>query len=735
MGETRKSSRGRGMKPRINLIDFQPGDERPDIGVYALNRAGEPIYSDRVDAEGAFDLPENVLKEAHRIAIGPLTDDFASLDRQTLVTYRATRLLDQLKDRPELDLPRRVWEPFLFVTRCVSGRVRRCRPFPWLIRDLALKATLPRLAAHQLAARADLPSPAASAFSPALADALIAKPSISALIPPWRCEIVCDGVVEVYRRTCCIRPWIIDDPRLPELENILEGLIPVLPDPPEIHWPPRPIPDPPPERIPLVREGALDEAALNAPRDLAAIRSLPRAEVAAYVQARPYLLSLFSCGTPVKVAQGGIRNDGEFDICWREPLRLLRPFCHDEFAFVVKQNIGGLVITIYNGLAANQWFHYGDDPTLTSYHPLAQGCRHNDFPGEGAFALLQDIGDTESYHLKTPDATGWDRVAPPAYNDGLAFPVPLAADALGKPKNRNWGGTLKLRYAFSEPMKGAGATFYRISVIAADNNGEPVGARTYLSAGLSWRRYTGGGDVVPESLGPVSVGGEDNLFRIPYDADADWQSGQYHGYLDTTDFSEGRYLLTLEVFNNAGQQLKPAGTPGPGADAPFTFRRWFQEFGPTAVVPFAALTHMLWWDNRRAEARIVNLRLNGVEFNENCLFLEGNAGATLSASYYAYHPNPMFLLDHNLWWRRGIGPSPINVGSLVNPVFTDLSPVPHNVLPVGVSLANTFAQMLQGEPKCSFAINLHANVKTFDGEVTLDYLDAWDQGSFALEIV
>lgn len=735
MGETRKSSRGRGAKPRVNLIDFRPGDERPEIGVYVLNRAGEPIYSDRVDAEGAFDLPESVLKEAHRIALGPLTEDFASLDRQSLVSYRANRLLDQLKERAEIDLPRRQWEPFLFVTRCVGGRVRRCRRFPWPIRDLVLNTTLPRFTARQYVAATEPLSLASATLKASVADALIAKPSISALIPPWRCEIVCDGIVEVYRRTCCIRPWIIDDPRLPELVDILDDLIPKLPDPPEIIWPPRPIPDPLPERMPLIREGALDEVALNAPRDLAALRSLPRAEVAAYVQDRPYLLSLFSCGTPVKVAQGGIRPNGDFDICWREPLRFLLPRCHDEYAFVVRQNIGGLVITIYNGLAANQWFHYGDEPTLTSYHPLAQGCRHNDFPGEGAFALLQDIGDTGSFNLKTPDATDWDRVAAPAYNDGLAFPVPLAADALGKPKNRNWGGTLKLRYAFSEPLKGAGAQFYRISVIAADNTGAPVGVRTYLSAGLSWKRYTGGGDVVPESLGPVSVGGQDNLYRIPYDADADWQSGQYHGYLDTTDFPEGRYLLTLEVFNNAGQQLKPAGTPGPGADAPFTFRRWFQEFGPTAVVPFAALTHMLWWDNRHAEARIVNLRLNGVEFNENCLFLEGNAGATLSASYYAYHPNPMFLLDHNLWWRRGIGPSPINVGSLVNPVFTDLSPVSHNVLPVGVSLANTFAQMLQGESRCSFAINLHVNVKTFDGEVTLDGLDAWDQGAFALQIV
>jgi len=735
MAASKRPPASRALKARLNLVDFAPGDERPEIAVYALNRAGEPVYTAQVEDNGSFSLPENTLKEAHRIAIGPAAEDFAALDPQSLITYRADRLAEQLRERPELDLPRRIWTPFLFVTRCVSGRVRRCRPFPWLIRDVIRTAMLPRISERRFAPAAEAVPGLAGAIHAHLDDARIARPSISALIPPWRCEIVCDGIVEVYRRTCCLRPWIIDDPRLPDLVDILDGLIPDLPDPPDILWPPRPIPDPPPFDLPLIREGALDEVALNAARDLSAIRSLPRAEVAAYIQARPYLLSLFSCGTPVKVAQGGIQPDGDFDICWREPWRFLLPRCHDEYAFVVKQNIGGMLTTIYNGLAGNQWFHYDDQPTLTSYHPRAQGCRNNDFPGEGAFALLQDIGDTGSFNLKTPDATGWDRVAAPAYNDGLAFPALNAADAIGKAKDRNWGGTLKLRYAFSEPLKGAGAMYYRISVIAADATGSPTGARTYLSAGLSWKKYTGGGDVVPQSLGPVSVGGQDNLFLIPYDADADWQSGQYHGELVTTGFVEGRYLLTLEVFNSAGQQLKPSGSPGPGADAPFTFRRWFQEFGPTANVPFAALTHMLWWDNRRAQARIVDLRLNGLQFNENCLFLEGSAGSTLSVGYYAYHPNPMFLLNHNLWWRRGIGPSAINTGSLVNPLFTDLSPVPHNVLPVGVSLANTFAQMLQSESKCSFTINLHANVKTFDGEVTLNGLDNWDQGAFALEIV
>jgi len=118
-------------------------------------------------------------------------------------------LLDQLKDRPELDLPRRVWEPFLFVTRCVSGRVRRCRPFPWLIRDLALKATLPRLAAHQLAARADLPSPAALGVQPGPLRRAYRKAIDQRADPPWRCEIVLRWRRRGFPPHLLHPPWII----------------------------------------------------------------------------------------------------------------------------------------------------------------------------------------------------------------------------------------------------------------------------------------------------------------------------------------------------------------------------------------------------------------------------------------------------------------------------------------------------------------------------------------------
>src|SRR5262249_34904299 len=160
------------------------------------------------------------------------------------------------------------------------------------------------------------------------------------------------------------------------------------------------------------------------------------------------------------------------------------------------------------------------DARLVSYSPFAYACRDNGEPGSGAYVFLDLIGDTESWELKTPTATGWDRVAAPAYNDGLVFPAATSAAAAGANLNRNWGGTLKLNYKFSEDMKSVGAKYYRISITESDSSGHPTGTRNNLSDGLSWKKSvpngTGGVDIVSVALGPFPVGGQENLFLIPY---------------------------------------------------------------------------------------------------------------------------------------------------------------------------------------------------------------------------
>ena len=577
MAKQQKDSKAQ-VNARLTLTGFTDADTFPDMSVYALDRSGRPIEVSQVDGEGQFDLSDKAIKAAYRISVGPTVESLEEIERSAFTTYRPQQFIDALRSGGILDIPQKDWLRWLFVRRCVSGSVKRCFPYPWYINRLVARTQT----AQVLNASALQRGVTGAAFEQ-VNDARIAFPNDYTLYP-FRCEVVCDGVVEVYRRTCCCTPWIIYDPRIPELINELEDLVAELP---EIEWPPRPQPDPAfVQDVPFLKEGALDQRVLNARQDLHALQTLPQAEIVEYINARPYLLC--SCGTTTKVAEGSIHPDGDFHICWNEWPFFLPHNCHHEYAYRVKQVFGDITITIYDGVAANHWYHYGEEADLVSYSPFARGCRHNDFPGEGAFVLLQDIGDTGSWRLKTPDATGWDRVATPVYNDGLAFPAANPAAAIGKYLDRNWGGTLKLRYHFSEPMRAIGARYYRVSVVGADNNGNPTGSRRYLSpAEWYYYEFTPSISVEKVALGPFNVGGQGDLYEIPYDADRDWQSGQYHALLNTTEYANGRFLLTVEVFDNDGNLIRPTGTatPGGSVEGDFTYRRWFQETGPTANVP------------------------------------------------------------------------------------------------------------------------------------------------------
>lgn len=391
-----------------------------------------------------------------------------------------------------------------------------------------------------------------------------------------------------------------------------------------------------------------------------------------------------------------------------------------------------MTVTIYNGVAAGAWFEEDENARLVSYHSKTIGCRHNEFPGVGAFVLLQDIGTTQSYRLKTPDATGWDRVAAfdPDSNEGLADPAPNPAAARGRYLDCNWGGALALRYHFSEPLRTIGGKYYRISVSAASASGAPTGPRTYLSDGLSWGRYRIVGTNIETEyapIGPNTVGSEGNLFLIPYDAEHEWMSGQYHGSLDTTDFADGRFLLTVEVFNASGQRIRPNGSAGAGIDAAFTFRRWYQPEGPTAEVPFAGLTHLFWWDNRKAVADIVDLRKGGVASPAQCQFLSGIDTTDFSVGYRAYHPNPKFLLNHSLWWKRGLNG---DSGFIISGSPDNIGAPP---APVGESPTTDFSVMLGANIKCSFAVTLDANVKTTNGSGPIYSYNDSELAAFALD--
>lgn len=720
-------------KLKLRLVDVPEGQEAPKLAIYAVDRSGATVHRSEVSAAGEVTLPATALAKADHLVVGAAAKDAAALAPGEQLVFHASYVADLIEQGVELDVP---ISRLIGIRRCVDGNVTRCIPFPYVIDDLvasSLRAQSRSLS--NVIADASRAERRVFAQNEDIARALPLRPPF-----PPRCTRVCEGLVLVYRRVCCCEPWVIEDPRLGDLIDRLKQLVA---ERPPFKWPPGPDPGPlgpqvgpgpdpaPIDALPFFNGGLLDEAALHAEQDVLRLQTLEGAELADYVSERPYLRPCWcSCGPGEFVGESLIQPDGTFRVCWREPLIFLRPWCREEFAFVVRQVINGVTVTIYDGLAANRWFDATSGIDLVTYDRRAAVCGDDPFPGEnGAFVVLEHIGAARSYRLKTPDQDSWDGVTAPGFNDGLLDPAATLAAAKGNYLNSNWGGTLALHYHFSESMKGAGARYYRISAIRADGLGNPTGGRTTLGSPLGWLYMEAVGPnilVQAETLGPVTVGGESNLFLIPYDADHDWQDDQYHGFLDTTGLANDRYLVMLEVFDGAGNKIKPNGSSGPGTNAPFTFRRWSVPIGPLDDVPYAALTHMFWWDNSASTAHIEDLRLDGVASTAECQFLVGTASSTFSSGYRAYHPNEMFLLNYTLWWRRGLGgPS----GTLITSADNAGKPP----AAVAVSPPVTFGSMLGPYDRCSFSLNLHVNVKTTNGSGILTYLDADDQAAFALE--
>src|SRR5262249_2908044 len=222
--------------------------------------------------------------------------------------------------------------------------------------------------------------------------------------------------------------------------------------------------------------------------------------------------------------------------------------CRRSYFYKVKQWQGGRWVYIYDGATAHQYFNASDFATLSTF--LGLTCGQLPPPDGTDFATLQAIGSTPAYDLTSHyggvggggvDLTqtgAYSVVAPPA-NGGLVG----AGDA-------PWAKTLSFLLYFHPDLKNLGAHYYRMSVVAADSTGAPLGGATpeVIVNSVSWQKFVLVGlnwEVEVQALGPkVSAGNAvAGLFEIPYNADAFWLGGQYHQSLDTTKYADGRYLV------------------------------------------------------------------------------------------------------------------------------------------------------------------------------------------------
>ena len=727
-------AKGRAIGGRLELIRKSADEEAPRLRIIVKGAAGKQLAATPVDADGSFSLPARVRDEAARAYIGPVDVD-PDEEPDRFMVYRLGDLERQLELGP-IPIPLDRWLPW-WPWSCVSGSVRRCFPFPHWLSEIAVnasikQATIGRFAGTSAGAGASLGA-GFSAVSPILPEHVFFL---------WRCGTVCQGVVEVYRRVCCCQPPIIFEPPDPPIEWE-EPPIPIPdppwpipePDPPFPPFPPGPGPDPAPfDALEAVATaGALDVRKLNVQRDAVMARSLKGRAHSEFLRLRPWLWC--TCGGATKVAQGLIADDGTFSICWSGwPPFFTHSGCSVKYAYKVSQPIGsgGASVTIYDGVAAGQWFNPGDNPTLTSYSPWARTCAGDpEIPGTGdAIVLLHEIGATEAHHLATPNQDTPDSIVAPTANSGLLD----ASGTDGPSVNRPLGGRLGLRYFFSAGTKGIGARFFRVQVSRADASGDPVGGWTTVPVPTwsSWR-WTGSAWLhASHALGPNA----DGLYVIPYeDVDLlgpleEWDPDQYHAVLDSTGIPDGRHLVRIEVFDNGGNQIKPTGATGPGTARAFRFGLWRIPAGPPDNVPFSALTHLLWTDNRSAVAQIAAIRLGTVPSSATCQFLEGPAGAGVSFDIRAYHPSPgapQFLMDHSLWVQKGLG------GPVTNYIVNAFGEVGEPPAAPSTSPSQTLGTLLGADTKCAFAVRLTARVKTTNGAGRLTELDDDETAAFAAQ--
>jgi hypothetical protein len=700
-----------GLTGRIALEGAGERSEQPALAVHAMTAEGKVAGSAKVGADGSFTLAAAALDKASRVVIGDAAAD-PTAEGDRFIGYRVEEARE-LFAGDLVALPESHWGQYFGYTQCVSGHVQRCYPYWPLVEYIKASTSISALA-----------SLSASTRSSKFVDISVIDPSI--IYHPYRCATICQGLVEVYRRTCCCEPPIIIDPG-----DIVDGPVidwpPPWPPPgdpwfPEPHDPPGPVPVPPgpgPDPAPLelldqvASGGALDVRKMNAERDTFALQNLKGAQLSEYIKLRPYLWC--TCGAGTKVAEGLIADDGSFSVCWRDFPRFLLPNCSEEYSYKVKQVIEGVTVTIYDGPAAGQWFSAGANPTLTSYSRSAVSCIGDPvIPGAGdAIVLLHQIGSTFSHHLGTPTQNSPDSVNALGFSSGLLDPSAMD----GPTTNLPLGGTLGLRYFFSKGMQTLGARFFRVDVASTDGTGMATSgwAPVPVPAWNSWKWVSGTGFIrAQHSLGPNGAGQYIIPFGTggPLTALEEWDPDQFHALLDTTAHADGKYLIRIQVFDGAGNQIKPTGAAGPGTARP-------------------ALTHALWWDNRPAVAHIEGVRGSGG--STTCQFLEGPAGASVSIDYRAYHPHPVaapappapsFFHSFSLTVVKGIGGgTPVSASG-----YTEQGKPPDPAAVLGTTIGGLLGPT---DTRCSFAVTLSAAVKTTNGGGRLSYLDRSDVAAFA----
>ena len=705
------------MAYKVTLVGAAAHEQMPAIALYSLDALGRISGKITVVSNGELNLAE---RRADIVALGPDVENPASLDPAGLVTLRLADQLPQWDKTGEILIPSQWWRGWLGLTICVSGNAYHCRPIvidPLVARAVGLGLRQP--------------------------------------IFPESCQPLCNGVVEVWESTTCCWPFPILE--VPRLIDSLAAFLAANP----IMFPVPPLPDPGPVEQGLA---ARVDAAVGAGKvstsfvpsstlaqQLSTLRRLSPQDAVTYIENYPSLWRFWPrCdSSSALLGETALNPDGSFSYCYRY-YPYFRFNCRSSYFYKVKQLINGVWTYVYDGAAANQYF--AADETADLYTQSGVTCfQPPALPGND-FVALSSIGFTSTGNLYS-NWLGATLSSPGVEVDqtqvGDTAMAPLVQNAgLTIDNGAPWATTLSLLLTYDSALQSDDPSpyYYRMSVVQADQTGNPMsGAATVvLSTPISWQYFDAAFNIQSQPLGPVTVGGNQGLYQIPYfgGSNPTWIGDQFHQVLDTTQLlnvisggpgnQNGQFLLIIEVFDQTGVRLVPqdATSPLPSDNVgTFSYVRLLNATD-TAHVQWNSLTHVLWVDNRPVVGSFDYYQ--DPAGTQVCQFLTGNAADSFSVGYHAYHtvmcdyrgaalqgpppPSETFLWWYNMTWEKGLngGSGTLVSASEVN--APAICPEPGTTSAVATS---TFGTLLGSDTACSFALTLTLQPKHTNGFGTL----------------
>lgn len=327
-----------------------------------------------------------------------------------------------------------------------------------------------------------------------------------------------------------------------------------------------------------------------------------------------------------------------------------------------------------------------------------------------------------------------------------------------------FGGTLNFVVQFGSGLPSNGMYYYRwsyrkvrnadLSILMPPTTPVPLhqGQALYKSYTFEYydsamHKHIGGNSF---RLGPNSKGGEDDLYIIPpvfpssspvsaSESSPLWDQNTITASVDSTQFSDGLYEFTLELFDVNGHklhgipkqlfQVPDVVTFGPSVDAPADY-----------IVPTGsnadAFKMVVRIDNGKCEANIYKIKVNGTEVTSDCCgFVPYPPNGNIEIAYRAYHPNNLatfgFVVKkgtcNDLPQQNLTNASGLVIGNADSYVRDGASIYRHGFTP-GELLGSCLA-----DGKAAFAEQLNVHTLATNGSDRLSYLDAADLAAFALE--